>query len=133
MTLVADFPRMWQDPATPQRERKRMVRLLLEDVTLLKADEVIAQLRFRGGAPQTLRLPLPLSAPELRKTRPAVVAEIDRLLDKYTDLEIAEIRTPAVCALVWRIASVRSSSTTSARSTAWRTASAACVDRACSP
>ena len=91
MTLVADFPRLWHDPATPQRERKRMVRLLLEDVTLLKADEVIAQLRFRGGATQTLRLPLPLSAPELRKTRPAVVAEIDRLLDKYTDLEIAEM------------------------------------------
>src|SRR5438067_4897337 len=45
MTLVADFPRLWHDPATPQRERKRMVRLLLEDVTLLKADEVIAQLR----------------------------------------------------------------------------------------
>jgi hypothetical protein len=37
MTLVADFPRLWHDPATPQRERKRMVRLLLEDVTLLKA------------------------------------------------------------------------------------------------
>jgi DNA invertase Pin-like site-specific DNA recombinase len=91
MTLAADFPRLWHDPATPQRERKRMVRLLLEDVTLLKTDEVIAQIRFRGGAAQTLRVPLPLSAPELRKTPPAVVAEIDRLMDEHTDMEIAEI------------------------------------------
>ena len=91
MTLVTDFPRLWHDPATPQRERKRMVRLLLEDVTLLKADEVVAQIRFRGGATHTLRLPLPRSAPELRKTHSTVVAEIDRLIDKHTDVEIAEI------------------------------------------
>ena len=91
MALVTDFPRLWRDPATPQRERKRMVRLLLEDVTLLKADEVVAHIRFRGGATQTIRLPLPLSAPELRKTHPTVVAEIDRLLDHHTDAEIADI------------------------------------------
>src|SRR5438876_2482810 len=91
MTLVTDFPRLWHDPATPQRERKRMVRLLLEDVTLLKADEVVAQIRFRGGATHTLRLPLPRSAPELRKTHSTVVAEIDRLIDTHTDVEIAEI------------------------------------------
>src|SRR6266851_3025281 len=55
MALVTDFPRLWRDPATPQRERKRMVRLLLEDVTLVKADEVVAQIRFRGGATQKIR------------------------------------------------------------------------------
>lgn len=91
MALVTDFPRLWHDAATPQRERKRMVRLLLEDVTLLKADEVVAQIRFRGGATHTLRLPLPLSAPELRKTHSTVVGEIDRLIDDHTDREIAEI------------------------------------------
>ncbi|MPZ12848.1 MAG: hypothetical protein GEU73_00200 [Chloroflexi bacterium] len=91
MTLVTDFPRLWHDPATPQRERKRMVRLLLEDVTLLKADAVVAQIRFRGGATHTIRLPLPVPAPELRKTAPAMVAEIDRLIDDHIDAEIAEI------------------------------------------
>jgi len=91
MALVTDFPRLWRDPATPHRERKRMVRLLLEDVTLTKTDEVIAQLRFRGGATQTLRLPLPKPADQLRRTDPAVVAEIDRLLEHHSDAEIAEI------------------------------------------
>jgi DNA invertase Pin-like site-specific DNA recombinase len=91
MALVTDFPRLWRDPATPQRERKRMVRLLLEDVTLLKGEEVVAEIRFRGGATHTLRLPLPLSAPELRKTHSTVVAEIDRLIDEHTDTEIANI------------------------------------------
>jgi hypothetical protein len=98
MTLATDFPRLWRDPATPQRERKRMVRGLLKEVTLRRDDEVVAQIRFRGGATQMIRLPSPLSAPELRKTHPTVVAEIDRLLDNYTDAEIADIlniRRPA--------------------------------------
>ena len=43
------------------------------------------------GATHTLRLPLPLSAVELRKTHSAVVAEIDRLIDDHTDMEIADI------------------------------------------
>jgi len=31
--LATDFPRLWNDPATPDRERKRMARLIIEDVT----------------------------------------------------------------------------------------------------
>jgi hypothetical protein len=91
MALATDFPRLWRDPATPQRERKRMVRLLLEDVTLLKADEVVAQIRFRGGATHTMRLPRPKPADQLRRTDPAVVTQIDLLLEHHTDSEIAEI------------------------------------------
>jgi DNA invertase Pin-like site-specific DNA recombinase len=32
--LATDFPALWSDPATPARERKRMTRLLIDDVTL---------------------------------------------------------------------------------------------------
>jgi hypothetical protein len=35
LALAIDFPRLWRDPETPARERKRMVRLLIEDVTLI--------------------------------------------------------------------------------------------------
>jgi len=34
MALAQDFPRLWNDPHTPERERKRMARLLIADVTL---------------------------------------------------------------------------------------------------
>jgi DNA invertase Pin-like site-specific DNA recombinase len=91
LSLATDFPRLWRDPTVPQRERKRMIRLLLEDVTLLRTDEIVAHVRFRGGATHSLHLPLPLSAWQLRKTDPAVVAEIDRLLDHHTEAEIADI------------------------------------------
>lgn len=91
LALATDFPRLWRDPATPYRERKRMVRLLLEDVTLLRAQEIVAHVRFRGGATRTLRLPLPRNAWQLRQMDPAVVAEIDRLLNDHTDGEVADI------------------------------------------
>jgi hypothetical protein len=94
LALATDFPRLWNDPATPDRERKRMARLLWEDVTLLKSKEAITvNVRFRGGAAKTVSLPPPLPAWALRKTSSEVIAEVDRLLDDHTDAEIARILT----------------------------------------
>jgi DNA invertase Pin-like site-specific DNA recombinase len=89
--LASDFPRLWQDPKTPDRERKRMIRLLLADVTLIQREEITIHVRFKGGATRSFTLPLPLSAPDLRKTNPAVIQEIDRLLNEHTEGEIASI------------------------------------------
>ena len=91
MALAKDFPRLWNDPHTPQRERKRMARLLITDVTLLKGTEVRAQVRFNGGATHVLTLALPKPAWKLRQTSATVVAEINRLLDEHTDGEIAKM------------------------------------------
>ena len=86
-----DFPRLWQDPKTPDRERKRLVRLLLEDVTLIKNGEITAHVRFKGGITKTLTVPLPLNAWQQRTTSPDVVREIDRLLDHNTYPQIASL------------------------------------------
>lgn len=89
LALATDFPKVWHDPKTSDRDRKRMVRLLIEDVTLIKDKQIKVQIRFKGGATRTLMLPLPKSAGELRRTSPKVVSEIDRLLDEKTDEETA--------------------------------------------
>ena len=89
--LASDFPRLWKDPSTPDRERKRMVRLLLEDVTLIRKEMITAHVRFRGGATKTLTLPRPLTAWEIRSTPEELVAEIDRLTDQHTDKQIVSI------------------------------------------
>ncbi len=91
MSLVQDLPALWNDPKTPSRERKRMLGLLIEDVTLIKREQIIAHVRFRGGATRTLSLPLPLNAWQGRTTSPAVVTEIDALLEHHTDGEVAQI------------------------------------------
>lgn len=91
MGIAADFPKLWGDPNIPNRERKRMVRLILEDVTLVKDNGITMQVRFRGGATVTKRLPRPLKSYEIWKTDPEVVKEIDRLLDDHTESEVAAI------------------------------------------
>lgn len=91
MSLVQDLPALWNDAKTPPRERKRMLGLLIEDVTLIKREQIIAHVRFRGGAARTLTLPLPLNAWQGRTTSPAVVTEIDALLEHHTDGELASI------------------------------------------
>jgi DNA-binding transcriptional regulator YiaG len=89
--LAVDLPRLWRDPATPDRERKRLLRLLVDDVTLLRGEYLTAHVRFRGGASRTLTLALPLTAWQARQTDPAVVTLIDELLNEHTDGEIVQI------------------------------------------
>jgi hypothetical protein len=91
LALTTDFPRLWRDPKTPQRERKRMVRLMIEDVTLIKREQLTLHVRFKGGASKSLALPLPQSAWQLRQTAAQAVAEIDRLLGEHTDAQTAAI------------------------------------------
>ncbi|MBF0245469.1 MAG: recombinase family protein, partial [Planctomycetes bacterium] len=87
--LASDFPRLWSDPHTPDRERKRLVRLLIEDVTLVKNGNLKVQVRFRGGATRTIELPRPSTIFEKSKTSPAVLDLIDTRLDTCTEGEIA--------------------------------------------
>ena len=85
--LVADFPRVWNDARTSDRDRKRMARLLIEDVTVLKQEEVItAQVRLKGGATQAITL----AVSHGRRSAPEVIDLLDQLLEDFTDSEVAE-------------------------------------------
>jgi hypothetical protein len=57
VALARDFLRLWRDPSTPDRERKRMARLMLEGVMPLKGADVAVQVRFKGGATRSLTVP----------------------------------------------------------------------------
>jgi hypothetical protein len=89
MALAQDFPRLWRDPATEDRDRKQMIRLLVEDVTMLRKEQITLHVRFRGGATRTVTLPNPLRSWESWMTDAEVVSKIDQLLDTQTLSEIA--------------------------------------------
>lgn len=90
--LTDDFTRLWNDPQVPQREKKRIARLLLEDVTLRKeADQIKIHVRFKAGTSQTLILDRPKIPWEHWTTDPKVVERINCLLDDYTNNQVASI------------------------------------------
>ncbi|MBF8253373.1 MAG: transposase [Deltaproteobacteria bacterium] len=91
LSLAADFPRVWNDPCAQPRERKRILRLLIEDVTLINGDRIQVHVRLRGGATRSLTVEKPLPIAQIRKTKPEVVAEIDALLEDHCDRQVAEV------------------------------------------
>lgn len=90
--LATDLPALWHDPATPMRERKRLIRLLVTDVTLIRHDEhITAQVRLPGGTSHTLTVPRPLRAWEAHTTPADTVALIDELVADHPYDEVAKI------------------------------------------
>jgi len=88
--LASDFPALWSDPRTPQRERKRMVRLLIQDVALTRDADIAVHVCFRGGQTHSFHVPVALTAPEARRTPAAVIAEVDRLLEHHIEAGVAD-------------------------------------------
>src|SRR5207244_11273199 len=69
--LVTDLPGIWNDPATPARERKRIARLLLTDITVTRtSDTITAHVRLPGDQARALTLPVPAPASKTRQAKP---------------------------------------------------------------
>lgn len=90
-SLATNFPAVWSAPTTANRDKKRMLRHVIEDVTVIKGDTVTVHMRFRGGATQSLSLPRTLQSWKTWTTPPETVKEIDKLLEHHTYAEIAEL------------------------------------------
>jgi hypothetical protein len=84
------FRRFWNDPKTTVRQRKRAVHLVIEDVTVHKTDQIVAHIRFKGGATQTIAVALPPPFAQSRLTVLETLAAIVHFLEEYTDAEVAE-------------------------------------------
>lgn len=93
-TITGDFHKLWADPDTPNRERKRLIAHIIEDVTLVKLPAegtTKVHVRFKGGKLQTLTIPSPRSAAQQLKTQPGIIQLVDTLLDNHIYSEIAEL------------------------------------------
>jgi DNA invertase Pin-like site-specific DNA recombinase len=92
--LAADLPALWNDPATPIRERKRLLRLLVTDVTLLRNNtSVTAHLRLPGGQNHTLTVDLPPKHWHKNPTPKTTLAVLDELLNTTTFAQAAATLT----------------------------------------
>ncbi len=74
---VADLPALWSAPTTSDKDRKRLLRTLLGDVTITPSASDPAQLtiglRWKSGASQQIRLTRRKNAIQLRSTDPAAI------------------------------------------------------------
>ena len=88
--LATDFPSIWSRPATSHHDKKRMARLLIEDVTLKRDGySVTLFIRFKAGAilPRMVRLSRSGNKPTV--IDPAILSRIDDLSEHHTAGEVA--------------------------------------------
>lgn len=91
--LPKDLAALWRDPRTPCREKKRMARLIIEDVTLVSSPSLPAMsvhVRLRGGVTRTLSVSRPLNQKE-RATSPEIARQIQQLASSHGDAQIAQV------------------------------------------
>jgi DNA invertase Pin-like site-specific DNA recombinase len=93
-TMTMDFRKLWDDPYTPNRERKRLLAYIIEDATLIKIPAggiTKIHVRFKGGSTETLTALNPKSSAQQIQTQPEIVELVDQLLDDHVYSEIADI------------------------------------------
>jgi len=92
--LAQDLPRLWAAPTTSARDRKRLIRSLVADVTLRSEPVGDARLgigiRWRSGATEEVLTHRWKSAVESRRTSAEAVALVARLAPERNDAEIAD-------------------------------------------
>jgi DNA invertase Pin-like site-specific DNA recombinase len=92
LALAQDLPGLWQAQTTSARDRKRMLRLLIKDVTVEKRRlerKALLHIRWQGGAVEDLAVDLPLPMPVRVRYQETIVAQIRTLAARMTDPQIA--------------------------------------------
>jgi len=91
LALAKDLPQLWKSPSTSSQDRKRMLRLLIKDITVeRRAGErkALLHLRWHGGAVEDLSIDIPLPAPDKVRYPQAIVDRVRALASSLTDPQI---------------------------------------------
>jgi hypothetical protein len=91
LKLGKDFPRLWKAPTTSACDRKRMLRLLIRDITVVKGAEpklLHLQICWQGGATETIDVHRRPNRAEAIRYPDTFVAKIRTMAEKYDDEEI---------------------------------------------
>ncbi len=89
--LAEDLPKLWKSNTTSAQDRKRMLRLLIKDITVEKRRaerNALRHVRWQGGAVEDLRVDLPLPAADQVRYPEAIVSRVRSLATTMTDAQI---------------------------------------------
>lgn len=90
--LAEDLPQLWKSQTTSAQDRKRMLRLLIKDVTVEKRrleHKAVLHIRWQGGTLEDLPIDLPQSLPDRVRCSEALVRRVRGLAATMTDTQIS--------------------------------------------
>jgi DNA invertase Pin-like site-specific DNA recombinase len=91
LALAKNFRRVWNAPSTEAKDKKRMLRLLIKDITIEKIakKKVVLHLRWQGGACEDLHVELLPSMADQVRYPEEVINRVRELAGYLTDTDIA--------------------------------------------
>lgn len=93
LALAQDLPRLWNASTTQQKDRKRMIRMLIQDITIEKKTDqhqLVLHIRWQGGICTDLPVVLPKPIFDVMRYPTVMVDRVRELSRNYTDLQIVE-------------------------------------------
>jgi len=91
LALARDLPRLWNAPSTRAKDRKRMLRLLIKDITVEKPTDqkqLLVHIRWQGGAYTDLAVSLPLNFADRVRYSATLVEQVRELARSLPDAQI---------------------------------------------
>jgi DNA invertase Pin-like site-specific DNA recombinase len=91
LALAENLPRLWNATTTEARDRKRILRLLIKDITVEKphgARQAIMHIRWQGGACSDVHVELPRPRAEVIRYPEQIIARVRGLARSLTDQQI---------------------------------------------
>jgi len=93
LALAQDLPRLWRSPSTQPKDRKRMLRLLVKDITVMKTSQpkqLSVNIRWHGGATESITIDLPPRMCDKMRYPNKIVQKVRELAASLHDDQIAE-------------------------------------------
>jgi len=100
LTLAKDLPRLWNASTTSAKDKKRMLRLLVKDITVERITEprqALLHVRWQGGACEDIAVDLPLPIADRLRYPESLVQQVRQLATEKADAEIADALNQQGC------------------------------------
>jgi DNA invertase Pin-like site-specific DNA recombinase len=91
LALARNLPRLWRAPTTSAKDRKRMLRLLIRDITVEKLSatrQAVLHIRWQGGLCTDITVDLPRPRPEAIRYPAETVDQVRKLSQRLSDPQI---------------------------------------------
>jgi DNA invertase Pin-like site-specific DNA recombinase len=92
MSLAEDLPRLWRASTTNSKDRKRILRLLIKDITVEKfttSKQIVLHVRWQGGACEDIPVDIPPKYYEQIRYGNEIIEKVRALAKDHTNDQIA--------------------------------------------
>ena len=94
LKLAHNFQKLWKAHSTSDKDRKRILRLLIKDITVEKPADpkrIVLHIRWQGGATEDILIERPERYPDQIRYKDDIIAKIKKLSQNHTDSQITAL------------------------------------------